>query len=135
MLLNLMGYRYTGSSPGGLLLAGDKILSKKLLHFHGIRTPEFATRYRGAVDWDDKINFPVIVKSPQEDASIGISSASVVHDLRDLFARIDTLQAEYQQPVLVEEFIDGREFYVGVLGNANAEALPVIELDYSSFPA
>src|SRR5437773_12461666 len=66
MLLNLMGYRYTGSSPAGLLLAGDKILSKKLLRFHGIRTPEFATMYRGAVDWADKLTFPVIVKPPQE---------------------------------------------------------------------
>jgi D-alanine-D-alanine ligase len=133
-LLNLLDYRYTGSSPAGLLLAGDKILAKKVLRSHGIQTPEFVTMYRGAVDWVDAIHFPVIVKPTQEDASIGISTASVVHDLKELFSRIDELQAEYQQPVLVEEYIDGREFYVGVLGNAHAEALPVIELDYSGFP-
>ena len=90
--------------------------------------------YRGAVEWADKINFPVIVKPPQEDASIGITTASVVHELKELFDRIGELQTEYQQPVLVEEFVDGREFYVGVLGNANAEPLPIIELDYSGFP-
>jgi D-alanine-D-alanine ligase len=93
------------------------------------------TTYRGALDWAGDLEFPVIVKPPQEDASLGITSASVVHEIRDLFARIDELQAEYQQPVLIEQFIEGREFYVGVLGNANAEALPVIELDFSKFPA
>ncbi|HXT14550.1 MAG TPA: ATP-grasp domain-containing protein [Gemmatimonadaceae bacterium] len=134
-LLNLLGLRYTGSSPAGLLLAGDKTLTKKVLRFHGIQTPEFATLYRGAVDWAGNLSFPVIVKPPQEDASLGITSASVVREIKDLFARIDELQSEYQQPVLVEQFIDGREFYVGVLGNVSAEALPVIELDFSGFPA
>jgi len=134
-LLNLIDYRYTGSSPAGLFLAGDKSLTKKVLRFHGIQTPEFATLYRGAVDWAGDLTFPVIVKPPQEDASLGITSASVVREIKDLFARIDELQSEYQTPVLVEQFIEGREFYVGVLGNANPEALPVIELDFSAFPA
>jgi D-alanine-D-alanine ligase len=57
-----------------------------------------------------------------------------VHDIKDLFDRIDALQTEYQAPVLVEQFIEGREFYAGVLGNANATALPLIELDFSGFP-
>jgi len=134
-LLNLLGLRYTGSSPAGLLLAGDKSLTKKVLSFHGIKTPEFATVFRGALDWAGDIAFPVIVKPPQEDASLGIRSNSVVHDLRELFTRIDELQSEFQQPVLVEQFVEGREFYVGVLGNANARALPVMELDFSGFPA
>ena len=134
-LLNLLGLRYTGSSPAGLLLAGDKSLTKKVLSFHSIQTPEFATVYRGALDWAGNISFPVIVKPPQEDASLGITSKSVVSDLRELFTRIDELQSAYQQPVLVEQFVEGREFYVGVLGNANVRALPVIELDFSGFPA
>ena len=134
-LLNLLGLRYTGSSPAGLLLAGDKSLTKKVLSFHGIRTPEFATVYRGAVDWAGDISFPLIVKPPQEDASLGISSKSVVSDLRELFTRIDELQSAFQQPVLVEQFVEGREFYIGVLGNVNARGLPVIELDFSGFPA
>jgi D-alanine-D-alanine ligase len=134
-LLNLAGLRYTGSSPAGLLLAGDKSLAKQILRTHAIQTPEFATLYRGALDSAGALSFPVIVKPPQEDASLGITSASVVHDIKELFTRIDALQAEYQQPVLVEQFIEGRELYVGVLGNAHPEALPVIELDFTGFPA
>lgn len=134
-LLNLMGLRYTGSSPSGLMLAGDKILAKKMLAFHGIRTPRFATVYRGALDWAENLHFPVIVKPPQEDASVGLTSASVVRDLKQLLEQMHAMQSEFSQPVLVEEFVDGREFYVGVLGNVNATALPVIEMDFSKFPA
>ena len=133
-LLNLLGLRYTGSSPAGLLLAGDKTLAKKVLGFHGIRTPAAATVFRGALDWAEELEFPVIVKPPQEDASLGITSGSVVHDLKELFARIDALQEEYQQPVLVEQFVEGRELYVGVLGNAQARALPPMEMDFSGLP-
>lgn len=134
-LLNLLDLRYTGSSPAGLLLAGDKSLAKKVLAFHGVLTPKFATVYRGAVDWAGDIHFPVIVKPPQEDGSVGISTRSVAKDIKELLDMMGALQAEYESPVLVEEFIEGREFYVGVLGNASPEALPVIELDFSGFPA
>jgi D-alanine-D-alanine ligase len=134
-LLNLLDLRYTGSSPAGLLLAGDKTLAKKMLRYHGLQTPASATVYRGALDWAEDIDFPVIVKPPQEDASIGITNGSVVNDLQDLFRKIDSLQTEFQQPVLVEEFVDGREFYVGVLGNFEAQALPVMEMDFSGLPA
>lgn len=134
-LLNLLGLRYTGSSPAGLLLAGDKTLAKKVLGFHGIKTPAAATVFRGALDWAEELEFPVIVKPPQEDASLGITSASVVHDIKELLARIDALQDEFQQPVLVEQFIDGRELYVGVLGNAQPRALPPMEMDFSGLPA
>jgi D-alanine-D-alanine ligase len=134
-LLNLLGLRYTGSSPAGLIIAGDKTLTKKVLSFHGIRTPQFATVYRGAVDWAGNLHFPVIIKPPQEDASLGITSKSVVRDVKGLLETIERMQKEFDQPALVEEFIDGREFYVGVIGNANVQALPVIELDFSGFPA
>jgi D-alanine-D-alanine ligase len=134
-LLNLMGLRYTGSSPAGLIIAGDKTLTKKVLSFHGIKTPQFATVYRGSVDWAGNLHFPVIIKPPQEDASLGITSKSVVRDVKGLLETIERMQKEFDQPALVEEFIDGREFYVGVIGNANVQALPVIELDFSGFPA
>jgi D-alanine-D-alanine ligase len=133
-LLNLLDLRYTGSSPAGLMLAGDKTLCKKVLCFHGVRTPQFATAYRGAVDWAGDLSFPVIVKPPQEDASLGVSSASVVRDIKQLLERMDAMQTEFQQPVLVEQYIDGREYYVGIVGNANAKALPIMELDFSDFP-
>ena len=133
-LLNLLDLRYTGSSPAGLLVAGDKTLSKKVLVFHGIKTPQFATVYRGMVDWAGDIDFPLIVKPPQEDASLGITNKSIVRDVKELLEKIAELQSEYQQPALAEQFVEGREFYVGVLGNANARALPIIELDFSKFP-
>ncbi len=133
-LMNLLDLRYTGSSPAGLLISGDKSLTKKILTFHGILTPQFATVYRGALDSAGDLDFPLIVKPPQEDASIGLTGASVVHDLKQLLERMSALQAEFNAPVLVEQYIEGREFYVGVLGNANAEALPIIELDFTGFP-
>ncbi|MGH7477740.1 MAG: D-alanine--D-alanine ligase family protein [Longimicrobiales bacterium] len=134
-LLNLLDLRYTGSSHTGLTIAGDKTLTKKILTFHGIRIPRFATLHRGGVESTADLEFPLIVKPPQEDASIGITSGSVVNGITELLERIDALHREYHAPVLVEEFIDGREFYVSVLGNERAQALPVAELDMSAFPA
>jgi D-alanine-D-alanine ligase len=134
-LLNLIDLRYTGSSPAGLILAGDKTLTKKVLAFHGIQSAKFATVYRGQLDWAHEINFPLLVKPPQEDASLGITQKSIVNDVKELLDVISATQQEYQSPVLVEEFIDGREFYVGVIGNSKVEALPIIELDFSKFPA
>jgi len=134
-LLNLIGLRYTGSSPAGLLMAGDKSLTKQVLGFQDILTPQFATVFRGALDHVGDLSFPLIVKPPQEDASLGITSKSVVRDIKELFGTMDSLQREFQSPVMVEEFIEGREYYVGVLGNVNPQALPVIELDFSAFPS
>ena len=91
-LLNLLGLRYTGSSPAGLLMAGDKSLTKKVLGFHGILTPQFATVFRGALDHVGDLEFPLIVKPPQEDASLGITSKSVVRDIKELL-RDDGLAA------------------------------------------
>jgi D-alanine-D-alanine ligase len=133
-LMNLLHLRYTGSSPAGLIVAGDKTLTKKVLSFHGIKTPKFVTVYRGMVDWAGDVEFPLIVKPPQEDASLGITQKSIVRDIKELLEKIAELQGEYQSPALAEEFVEGREFYVGVLGNQNARALPVIELDFSRFP-
>lgn len=133
-LLNLLGLRYTGSSPAGLIMAGDKTLTKKVLSFHSILTARFATVFRGSVDWAGDISFPLILKPPQEDASLGITQKSIVNDVQELLQKMSSLQQEYQSPVLAEEFIDGREFYVGVLGNSEVKALPVIELDFSGFP-
>ncbi len=133
-LLNLLGLHYTGSSPSGLLLAGDKTIAKKILAFHRVRTPQFASVLRGTVDWADDLNFPLIVKPPLEDASMGVTTKSVVRDVRELLETIQRMRDDFGQPALVEEFIDGREFYVGVLGNESPRALPPMELDFSGFP-
>jgi len=133
-LLNLLDLHYTGSSPAGLILAGDKTLTKKVLTFHGILTAKFATVFRGAVDWAGEIEFPLILKPPQEDASLGITQKSIVNDVRELLEKISSIQEEYQGPVLAEEFIDGREFYVGVIGNSDVKALPIMEMDFTGYP-
>ncbi|MEO7368239.1 MAG: ATP-grasp domain-containing protein [Gemmatimonadaceae bacterium] len=133
-LMNLLDLRYTGSSPAGLILAGDKTLTKKVLTFHGILTAKFATVFRGAVDWAGQIEFPLILKPPQEDASLGITQKSIVNNVQELLGTISALQEEYQGPVLAEEFIDGREFYVGVLGNSDVKALPIMEMDFTGYP-
>jgi D-alanine-D-alanine ligase len=132
--LELLGHRFTGAGPQGLYLAQDKAIAKKLLAFHGIHTPYFATGFRGRLEWSHDIEFPLIVKPALEDGSIGIRFNAVVHSVKDLMERIDSIHAEFDSPVLIEEYIEGREIYVGVIGNGNLEALPIIELDLSQLP-
>ena len=133
--LELLGVPFTGSGPSGLLLAQDKAVAKRLFAFHGIRTPHFASVYEGRLQWADQIDFPVIVKPKREDGSIGIEFNAVVGSIKELMERIDALHADLDSPVLIEEYIEGRELYVGVLGNDPPEALPLVELDLSELPA
>jgi D-alanine-D-alanine ligase len=132
--LELLGKKYTGSGTHGLLLAQDKAIAKKIFAFHGVHTPVFAKSFRGRLDFSHDLHFPVIVKPAREDGSIGIEFSAVVSSIKELMERMDWLHANFDSPVLIEEYIDGREMYVGVLGNDNPEALPVIELDLSKLP-
>jgi D-alanine-D-alanine ligase len=132
--LDLVGKKYTGSGTHGLMLAQDKAVAKKIFNFHGIHTPVFAKSFRGRLDFSHDLQFPVIVKPAREDGSIGIEFSAVVGSIRELMERMDWLHANFDSPVLIEEYIEGREMYVGVLGNDNPEALPVVELDLSKLP-
>jgi D-alanine-D-alanine ligase len=132
--LELIGKRYTGSGTHGLMLAQDKATAKKIFAFHGIHTPVFAKSFRGRLDFSHDLQFPVIVKPAREDGSIGIEFSAVVSSIRELMERMDWLHANFDSPVLIEEYIEGREMYVGVIGNDNPEALPVVELDLSKLP-
>ncbi|HVL69963.1 MAG TPA: hypothetical protein VM364_22075 [Vicinamibacterales bacterium] len=132
--LELLNRRFTGSGSHGLLYGQDKAAAKKILEFHGIHTPVFARSYRGRLDFSHDLEFPVIVKPAREDGSIGIEFSSVVSSIRELMERIDWLHANFDSPVLIEEFVEGREMYVGVIGNEHPEALPVVELDLSKLP-
>jgi D-alanine-D-alanine ligase len=132
--LELLGKQYTGSGTHGLMLAQDKAIAKKIFAFHGIHTPTFAKSFRGRLDFSHDLQFPVIVKPAREDGSIGIEFSAVVSSIRELMERMDWLHANFDSPVLIEEYIDGREMYVGVLGNDKPEALPVVELDLSKLP-
>jgi D-alanine-D-alanine ligase len=133
--LDLLGMKYTGSGPHGLLLSQDKSLAKKIIGFHGLQTPASAVLDRGRVDYAHDIKFPCIVKPVSEDGSIGIHSKSVVDSVKELMERIHDLHEEFDCPVLIEEYIDGREIYGAVLGNDPSEALPLVELDLSKLPA
>ena len=132
--LELLGKRYTGSGTHGLMLAQDKAIAKKIFALHGIRTPVFAKSFRGRLDFSHDLHFPVIVKPAREDGSIGIEFSAVVSSIKELMERIDWLHQHFDSPVLIEEYVEGRELYVGVLGNDKPEALPIIELDLSKLP-
>ena len=133
--LDLLGRLYTGAGPQALYLAQDKGLAKKLFGFHDIRTPYFATCFRGTLDHCHDISFPLIVKPISEDGSIGIDRNSVVESVKELMERIQYVQDEFDSPALIEEYIEGREIYAGILGNQKLEVLPLVELDLSKLPS
>jgi D-alanine-D-alanine ligase len=134
-LLELLGLRYTGGGPGELYLSQDKALSKKLLAYEQILYPRFAVFSReAAFETGGNLRMPLFVKPLRSDASIGIGGKSLVHDAVALMERVALIQKEYDDAALAEEFIDGREFYIGVLGNAQPKALPPVEVDFTGFP-
>src|SRR6201982_2220258 len=133
--LELMRQPYTGCNPRGLLLSRDKSLSKQLLAFHRIATPQFAVLRRGGrMHVPKKLRFPLFVKSTVEDASLGIAQASVVEDVAKLKERIEFVHEQVGSDALVEEFIQGRGLYVGVMGNDRLTRLPVWEMVFGSMP-
>jgi D-alanine-D-alanine ligase len=133
--LELMRQPYTGCNPRGLLLARDKVLCKQLLAFHRIPTAQFAVFRQGKrLVIPRKLAFPLFVKSATEDASLGIAQASVVRDERELRERVQFMHEQIGTDALVEEYIEGRELYVGVLGNERLQRLPVWEMQFGSLP-
>ena len=134
--LESLGASYTGCNPRGLILARDKALSKKLLAYHRIRTPEFAVFPMGRkVKRPGWLDFPLIVKSLVEEASLGISQASIVENDEKLAERVEFIHTSIKTDALVEKYIEGRELYVGVLGNQRLQVLPVWELVFNNMPS
>ena len=133
--LELMKQPYTGCNPRGMMISRDKALSKQILSYHRIPTPGFAVFRRGQrYKLPRKLKFPLFVKSATEDASVGISQASVVHDAERLKERIQFIHEQTNSDALVEEYIEGRELYVGVLGNDRLRTFPVWEMDFGTLP-
>jgi D-alanine-D-alanine ligase len=133
--MDLIGLPYTGAGPHAHFLAQDKATAKKMFHFHGIRTPYFATAYRGNIDHAHDVKFPLIVKPQLEDGSIGIDAAAVVNGVKELMERVQYVQNEFDSPALIEEYIEGREIYAAILGSyERTEVLPLVELDLSQLP-
>ena len=135
-MLELLDKRFTGSGSLALTLAGDKSLAKKLFEFHGVKSPDFTIVAPGHTEGTQNLNtFPLMVKPIATDASIGINAKSVVHTVNELMDRIFSIHEEFHTPALVEEYIDGREIYVGLLGNTPPTVLTPIEWDLSKLPA
>ena len=133
--LELLRLRYTGCNPRGLIFARDKALSKKLLAYHRIPVPDFSVvRYGRKPALPKKMHFPLIVKSLFFEASAGISQASVVEDEEQLDRRVQFIHESLGTAAIVEQFVDGRELYVGVLGNERLDVLPVWEMSFAQMP-
>ena len=133
--LELLRLPYTGCNPRGLILARDKALSKKLLAYHRIRVPEFTVVRPGRkVALPKRLTFPLIVKSLFFEASTGISQASVVENHEQLAKRATFIHEKLGTAAIVEQFIDGRELYVGVIGNERLDVLPPWEMSFAQMP-
>jgi D-alanine-D-alanine ligase len=133
--LELMRQPYTGCNPRGMMISRDKALSKQILAYHRIPTARFALlprnrRYRVP----PRLKFPMFVKSATEDASLGISQASIVHDATKLRERVEFIHEQTHSDALVEEYIEGREIYIGVLGNERLTTFPLWELNFGTLP-
>ncbi|MEZ4254093.1 MAG: ATP-grasp domain-containing protein [Polyangiales bacterium] len=133
--LELLRKRYTGCNPRGLMLARDKALSKQLLAFHKVPVPRFAVFPMGRKPRRPKrLEFPLLVKSLTAEGSAGISQASVVTNDEKLAERVEFIHSRVGTDAIAEQYIDGREIYVGVMGNVRLEALPVWEMNFESMP-
>jgi D-alanine-D-alanine ligase len=133
--LELLRVPYTGCNPRGLMLSRDKALSKTLLSYHRIPVPDFVVVHVGRKPRRPKrLAFPLIVKSLTEEASIGISQASVVHDEDRMRERVEFIHSSVGTDAIIERYIDGRELYVGIIGNQRLRVLPVWELHFTKMP-
>ena len=133
--LELLRLPYTGCNPRGLIFARDKALSKKLLAYHRIPVPDFTVvRPRRKPVLSKKMRFPLIVKSLFFEASAGISQASVVENAEQLARRVQFIHDNLGTAAIVEQFIEGRELYVGVIGNDRLDVCPVWEMSFAKMP-
>ena len=132
-LLDMLNIKYTGCNPKGLLLARDKAISKKILKHHRIGTPKFFTmKKKRKVKVPKTMNYPLIVKCLFEEASLGIAQASIVNSEEKLKERVEYIHSKLNEDAIVEEFIAGKEIYVGVLGNIKLSNLPLWELRFEN---
>lgn len=133
-VLDMLGIPYTGSGSLALGNCLHKPRTKDILRSRGVPTPASCTveRARDAAGVD--LPYPLFIKLAREDASVGIRDDNVVHDRRSLVRRVRAMLDEFQQPVLIERYIEGREVYVTLLGNERVQPLPFHEIDFSQLP-
>ena len=133
--LEMHGVAFTGCGSTGLTLCKQKGISKKILSYHRIHVPEFAVFPRGKRTARPKrLKFPVLVKPLKEEASYGISQASFVETDEQFKERVQFIHEKHDQDVIAEEYIEGREFYVSILGNHRLQVFPIRELVFKEVP-
>jgi len=130
--LELLHIPYTGTGPTGLMLCRDKAICKRILGHHRIRIPRFSSVPLGKTRPPVKLTYPLVAKPVFEDGSEGIALASVVNNDEELQERIRMIHERMKQPVICEEFIEGRELYVGIIGNRRLRTLPTRELKFGN---
>jgi D-alanine-D-alanine ligase len=135
-ILEMLGIPYVGANVLTTAVCLNKGWTKKILSYHGVPTPQF--HIVSSLDEVDSIEFeyPVILKPNEEGSSVGINEDNVVHDLAQLKAKLKQMLAEYVQSILIEQFVAGREFSVGILGTPEGppEVLPIVEIDFANMP-
>ncbi|TFG29615.1 ATP-grasp domain-containing protein [Candidatus Thorarchaeota archaeon] len=135
-ILEMLGIPYIGGNVLTTAVCLNKGWTKKILSYHGILTPQFHIVSSLEEVGTLKFEYPVILKPNEEGSSVGINEDNVVHNLSQLKAKLKDMLGEYIQSILIEQFIEGREFSVGTLGNSDGtlEVLPAVEIDFSSMP-
>jgi len=133
-ILEIMRVPYTGATPLALANCQSKVLAKRILKSHGMKTPGYFFVKEITEHYRHKLNYPLIVKPAFEDASVGIDNNSIVDDSKSLARRVNYIMTTFKQAALVEEYIEGRELNVAVLGYKNPAVLPISEIDFSTMP-
>ncbi len=133
-LYELLGIPYTGAPSMALANCQNKTLAKRLLKSGGIRIPQFFIVSTKSARYSHKLNYPLLVKPAFEDASVGIENESIVYNSKKLRERIEYILEHFQQPALVEEFIQGRELNLAVMGDKRLRVLPISEIDFTAMP-
>lgn len=134
-IFDILKIPYTGNNYFTLALCQNKARTKEILTYHGILTPKWQVFSNINRKLNPDLKFPLIVKPIREDGSVGIKERSVVKNEEELKEQVEHILDVYQQEALVEEFIDGREFNVGIIGNKKLTVLPIAEIDFSELPA
>ncbi|RKY40626.1 MAG: hypothetical protein DRP85_08240 [Candidatus Makaraimicrobium thalassicum] len=134
-LLELLEIPYTGCNPTGLMICNNKALSKKVLTYHRIKVPQFHIFHKGKRIWQPRrLSFPIMVKPVQEEASTGIAQASFVENEKDLRDRVLFIHERFDMAAIAEEYIDGRELYVSILGDKKLRTFPIREMKFTQVP-
>ena len=133
-LYELLGIPYTGAPSMALANCQNKTLAKRLLKSGGIRIPQFFIVSTKSARYSHNLNYPLLVKPAFEDASVGIENESIVYNSKKLRERIEYVLEHFQQPALVEEFIQGRELNLAVMGDKRLRVLPISEIDFTAMP-